>query len=116
MGTKGRSRLTVSWRCAVTFTIGPFQDTMVCDVSSLYCDVLLLGLPYQQAWSVVYHAKLHKYHLQHEEHTYVLTSSTPHSTHPMTEQAAIKQVTLNIYVSLCLVFPIKPNHLTNPTP
>jgi hypothetical protein len=89
---------------------------VVCDVSPLDCVDLLLGIPYQQAQNIVYHAKFHKYHLQHEGHTYVLTSSTPHSTQPLTRQATIKQVNLNKYVSLCLVHPIKPDHLTNPTP
>jgi hypothetical protein len=108
--------LNVSRCCAVTFAIGPFQDTMVCDVSPLYCVDMLLGLPYQHARNIVYHAKFHKYHLQHEGHTYVLTCSTPHSTQPLTRQATVKQVILNKYVSLCLVLPIKLDHLNNPTP
>jgi hypothetical protein len=116
MGTKGRLCLTVSRCCAVTFAIGPFWDTVVCDVSPLDCADMLLGIPYQQAHNIVYHAKFHKYHLQHEGCTYVLTSSTPQSTQPMTRQAIVKQVSLNKYVSLCLVHPIKLDHLTIPTP
>jgi hypothetical protein len=54
--------------------------------------------------------------MQHEGCTYVLTSSTPHSTQPLIEQAVVKKVTLNKYVSLCLVHPIKPYHLTNLAP
>jgi hypothetical protein len=100
----------------VTFVIDPLWDIVVCDVSPLDYVDLLLGLPYQQDRNIVYHAKLHKYHLQHEGPTYVLTSSIAHSTQPLTGQAAIKQVTLNKYVSLCLVRSIKPDHLTNPTP
>jgi hypothetical protein len=34
----------------------------------------------------------------------------------MNGQVAIKKVTLKKYVSLYLIFPIKTNHLTNPTP
>jgi hypothetical protein len=100
----------------MTFTIGPFRDTVVCDVSPLYCVDLLLGLPFQQAWNIVYHVKFHYYHLQHERCIYVLTSSTPHSTQPLTGQAVNKKVTLKKYISLCLVRPIKPDHLTDPEP
>jgi hypothetical protein len=39
--------LIVSWCCAMTFAIDPFRDTVVCEVSHLYCVDLLLGLPYQ---------------------------------------------------------------------
>jgi hypothetical protein len=88
---------------------------VVCDVSPLDCVDLLLRLPYQQTRNIVYHAKFYKYHLQHEGHTYVLTSFSPHSTQPLIEQETVKQVTLNKYVSLCLVHPIKQDHITNPT-
>jgi hypothetical protein len=100
----------------MTFTIVPFRDTMVCDVSPLDCVDILLELPYQQALNVIYDTKFHKYHLQHEGCTYFLTSSTPHSTQPLTRKSTIKQVNLNKYVSLCLVHPIKLDHLTKPTP
>jgi hypothetical protein len=100
----------------VTFVIVPFWDTVVCGVSSLECDDMLLGIPYQQDWNIFYHAKFNKYHLQHEGRTYVLTSSTPQSKQPMTRQAVVKQVSMNKYVSLCLVRPIKLDHMSIPTP
>jgi hypothetical protein len=109
-------RLTVSQCFEMTFAIRPFHDIVMCDVSPLDCVDMLFGLPYQQAQNIVYHAKFHKYHLQHEGRTYVLTSSTPHSTQPLTRQTTIKQVSLKKYVSMCLVRPIKLDHTTNPTP
>ena len=99
----------------MTFAIGPFRDTVMFGVSPLDCVVLLLGLPYQQARHVVYHAKTHQYHLQQEGHTYVLTCIAPKSTQPVTKHASIKNVSLNKDVSLCLVHPTKPDNLTNPT-
>ena len=46
--------------------------------------------------------------------TYVLTSATPKSTHPITGHATINQVSFNKGVSLFLVCPIKLDNLTNP--
>ena len=48
--------------------------------------------------------------------TYVLTSATPKSTHPITGHATINQVSFNKGVSLFLVCPIKLDNLTNPSP
>jgi len=61
---KGGPNLTISWWCVMTFFIGPFQDTMLCDVSPLDCVDLLLGLPYQHDQKDMYHAKTRQYHLQ----------------------------------------------------
>ena len=44
---KEGSHLTVSRCCAVTFSIGPFWDIVVSEVSPLDCADMLLGLPYQ---------------------------------------------------------------------
>ena len=52
---------------------------------------LLLGLPYQQARHIIYHARSNQYHLKHEGHTYVLTSSTPTSSTPILGQASFNQ-------------------------
>eukprot|EP00253_Pinus_taeda_P007128 PITA_07128 len=113
---KDGPRLTISQCCAVTFAIGPFRDTVVCDVSPLDCADLLLGIPYQEARHAVYHATNHQYHLQHDGHTYVLTSSASTSTQPSIGKAPIMRVNLNQDVSLCLVRPVKPDNLTNPVP
>jgi hypothetical protein len=58
---KGGPCITISQCCIVTFSIVPFRDTMVSDVSPLYYVDLLLGLPYQQDKHDVYHAKSHQY-------------------------------------------------------
>jgi len=113
---KDGPRLTISQCCAVTFAIGPFRDTVVCDVSPLDCADLLLGIPYQEARHAVYHATDHQYHLQHDGRTYVLTSSASTSTQPSIGKAPIMRVNLNQDVSLCLVRPVKPDNLTNPVP
>jgi hypothetical protein len=42
---KDGPRLLVSKRCLVTFAIGQFKDTVLCDVSPLDCVDLLLGIP-----------------------------------------------------------------------
>jgi hypothetical protein len=73
---KGGPRITITRCCVVTFAIGTFHDTVICDVSPLDCVNLLLCLPYQQDRQVVYHAKTHQYHLQQDGCTYVLTSSS----------------------------------------
>lgn len=108
--------LTVSHHCVVTFAIGTFRDTMVCDVSPPDCVDLLLGIPYSQARDAVYHAKDHKYHLQHEGLTYVLASSALTSIQPLTGKYAIKKVNINKYIPLCLVHSVKPKNNTNPIP
>lgn len=69
--------LTLSQHFAVTFGIGPFWDSIVFGVSPLDCVNFLLGLPYEHARNVVYHAKAHQYHLQQDRRTYVLTSAKP---------------------------------------
>jgi hypothetical protein len=90
-------RLIVSRCCAVTFAIGPFRDTVTCDVSPLDCVDLLLCLPYQQARHVVYHAKSHQYHLQLDGHTYVLTSSAPKPTLSLIEKQQLgKSISTNV--------------------
>jgi hypothetical protein len=63
---RGGPCITIARCCAVTFSIGPFRDIVVCDVSPLDYVDLLLGLPYQQDRQEVYHAKSHQYNLQHE--------------------------------------------------
>jgi hypothetical protein len=98
--------LIVSQCCVVIFLIIPFRDIVVCDVSSLDCFDLLLGIPYQQAQHTIYHAKSHQYHLQHEGRTYVLTSSALKSTQPITDHTTVNQVSMNQCLSLCLVCPI----------
>jgi len=45
---KGGPYITISRCYTITFSIGPFCDTVVCDVSPLDSVYLLLGLPYQQ--------------------------------------------------------------------
>jgi hypothetical protein len=113
---KGGPRITIARCCAITFSIGPFHDTVVCDVSPLDYVDLLLGLPYQQDRQAMYHAKSHQYNIQHEGHTYVLTS-TPH-TSPLLRPGKEENnhVIHHIDVSLCLAHHVQPENLTNPTP
>jgi len=54
----------VSQRCVIAFAIGPFHDTMVCDVSPLDCADLLHGIPYQTQRQAIYHTRTNQYHLQ----------------------------------------------------
>jgi hypothetical protein len=62
---KNGPHITIARCCfTVTFTIGPFHDTVIYDMSPLDCDDLLLGLPYQQDQQSVYHAKTHQYHIK----------------------------------------------------
>jgi len=80
---KDSPSLQVHQHSVVTFAIRPFYDMVICDVAPLDCANMLLGLPYQQACNVIYHAKTHRYHLQHEGRTYILNSTTPpHPKHP----------------------------------
>ena len=39
-------RILINKSCTVTFAIGPFRDTVDCDVSLLDCFYLLLKIPY----------------------------------------------------------------------
>ena len=55
--------LLVSERCLVTFAIGQFKDTILCDVSPSDCSDLLLGIPYQSQRNAIYLAKAHQYKL-----------------------------------------------------
>jgi len=106
--------LIVSQHCVVTFLIGPFRDIVLCDVSPLDCANLLVGIAYPHARNVVYHAKHHKYHLQHEDHTYVFTSFALTSIQPLTSKVAIKKVNINQYIPLCLVRSVRLEKNPNP--
>lgn len=76
---------------------------------------IFLGLPYQQARCIVYHAKSHQYHLQDMGRTYLLTSALK-STKRLISNMGIPQVSLNRCDSSCLVFSIPPDHLSHPVP
>lgn len=104
---KDGPRLMVSQRCAVTFAIGPFRDTILCDVSPLDCADLLLGIPYQEEHNAFYLARNHQYHFQLEGHTYVLTNSTPKAARLLSVNAAIRHVSLNQCHHLFLVRSVK---------
>jgi len=106
---KDGPRLMVTWRCAVTFAIGPFRDSVLCDVSPLDCADFLLGIPYQEQRDAVYHARIHQYHLKQDSSTYVLTSSSLKAPPLLTGQAAVRRVSLNKYISLRFVRPIQPD-------
>ena len=104
-------------RCsAFTIAIGPFKDRVTCLVSPLDYAEFLLRLPYQQARQVVYHAKSHQYHLQLVGCTYVLYSSPLKSTHHITNQASLNQVSGNQCVSFFFVCPIDPNNQNTRVP
>jgi hypothetical protein len=70
-------RLLVSKRCLVTFAIGQFKYTVLCDVSPLDCADLLLSIPYQTQINAIYLAKSHQYKITKEGHTYILTAAKP---------------------------------------
>lgn len=71
---KDGPHILVSQRCLVTFAIGQFKDTVLCDVSPLDCSDLLLGLPYQSQRNAVYLAKARQYKLTKDGRTYILTT------------------------------------------
>jgi hypothetical protein len=99
----------VTKRCALTFSIDPFCDIVLCDVSPLDCANVLLGIHYQELSHVVYHAHNHQYHIQKDDCTYVLTSSSLKVTALISNQPHVRQINLNNSISLCLVLPLKPN-------
>lgn len=109
---QGGPRTRVTLQCAITFSIGPFKDKVICDVAPLDCVDLLLGLPYQATHNAVYHAKTHQYHLQLQVRTYVLTF-TKKSSNPSINP----QTSLNHCISLCLAHIVTINvTMLNPTP
>jgi len=82
--------------------------------STVDCADMLLGLPYQQARNVVYHAKSHQYKIQKDGCTYTLKSvTTPPKTPTVDTDSCVH---LSQCLSLCLVRPLKDDNLTNPTP
>ena len=108
---KDGPHLLVSERCLVTFAIGQFKDTVLCDVSPLDCSDLLLGIPYQSQRNAIYVSKALQYKLSKDGHTYILTVAqlkTPDTT------KKTPHVELNQCVSLYLVRSIPPNNTTHP--
>ena len=49
--------LLVSQRCLVTFSIGQFKDTVLCDISPLDFLDLVLDIPYQTQRNAIYMVK-----------------------------------------------------------
>ena len=70
------THLIVTQHCVVTFSIRPFHDPIIYDMSPLDYVDLLLGIPYQEQRHAIYHAHSHQYHLTQNGCTYVLTSSS----------------------------------------
>jgi hypothetical protein len=106
-------RLLVSKRYLVTFAIGQFKDTILCDVYPLDCEDFLLGIPYQTQRNVIYLAKSCQYKITREGHTYILTTTKPK---PPSTKEQIPHVHLNQCVFVYLVCPITPNNTTHPVP
>jgi len=106
-------RILVSQRCLVTFAIGQFKDTVICDVSPLDCADLLLGLPYQSHRNAVYLAKNNQYKLTKDGRTYILTTPSPKASD---KEQKMPHVQLTHCTSLCLVRPIPPDNTTHPVP
>lgn len=106
----------ISRCCEVTFAIGPFRDTVTCDVSPLDCANFLLSLSYQQERHAVFHVKSHQYRLQKEGRKYVLTSSTIKSNSPQTDTTSTHHVINTQTTSLCLIRLLKPKNITNQAP
>jgi len=103
----------VSQHCVVTFAIGQFKDTLLCDVSPLDCSDLLQGIPYQTQRNAIYMAKSRQYKITKDGHTYILTVKTPK---PPTTKEKTPHVHLIQCVSLSLVRPVQPNNDTHPIP
>jgi hypothetical protein len=110
---KDDPRLLVSKHCLVTFPIGQFKDTILCDVSPLDFSDLLQGIPYQTQINVIYMAKSLQYKLTKEGHTYILTTT---KTKPSATKEQIPHVHLSQCVSLYLVRPITTKNTTHPVP
>jgi hypothetical protein len=110
---KDGPHLLVSKCFLVTFAIGQFKDTVLCDVFPLDCVDFLLGIPYQTQINSIYLAKYHQYKITKEGHTYILTVTKPK---PPSTKEKIPHVHLNQCVSLYLVCPITPNTTMHPIP
>lgn len=106
-------RILVSQSCLVTFAIGQFKDTVLCDVSPLDCADLLLGLPYQSHRNAVYLAKNNQYKLTKDGRTYILTTPSPKASD---KEQKMPHVQLTHCTSLCLVRPIPPDNTTHLVP
>jgi hypothetical protein len=98
---KGGHCITISQCCVVTFSIGPFHDTVTRDMSLLDCADILLDLPYQQNRQAVYQAK---------------NSSSINSPLSRTDTISTHHVINTNNVSLCLTHHVHPDNVTNPTP
>jgi hypothetical protein len=110
---KDGPRLLVSKHCLITFSIGQFKYTVLCDVSPLDCVCLLLGIPYQTQRNDIYLAKSCQYKITKEGDTYILIAAKPK---PPSTKEKILHVHLKKCVSLCLVHPITPNNTTHIVP
>jgi hypothetical protein len=109
-------RVMVTQHCAITFSISPFHDTIICDMSPLDCTDVFLGTPYHELHHTVYHARNHQYNLQKDGCIYVLTSSFLKFVALRSDQTTIHQISLNKSISLCLVCPLKPDNPSHALP
>jgi hypothetical protein len=61
---KDGPHLLVTQHYVVTFSIGCFYDSILCDVSIFNCVDLILAIPYREQCDAIYHAHTHDYHLK----------------------------------------------------
>ena len=113
---KDGPHVMVTQCCSLTFSIGPFHDIVLCDVSPLDCTHVLLGIPYQALCHVVYDVHNYQYHLQKYGCTYVLTSSSLKSLALLSSEPVVLQIDLNKSLALCLVCPLKPDNPSHALP
>jgi hypothetical protein len=113
---KDGPRVMVTQRCALTFAIDPFHNTVLCNVSPLDCADVLLGIPYQELHHVVYHARNHQYHLQKDGRTHILTSSSLKAPALLFNQPTVCKISLNKSIALCLVRSLKPDNPSHALP
>lgn len=102
-------RLLINQTCAITFAIGPFRDTVECDVSPLDCCDLLLGLLYQHQRNAPYDARRSTHQLLKDGKTYELTSTAK----PLSRTATTQQLSLHKCLSITLLpLPINGNRFS----
>ena len=79
LGVEGKFKVTHQVRIA--FSIGKYQDEVVCDVVPIHTCHLLLGEPWQSDREVVHDEHTNRYSFKHQERKITLAPLTPEQVH-----------------------------------
>ncbi|CAA7026197.1 unnamed protein product [Microthlaspi erraticum] len=75
--------IKVSKQAIVPFSVGKYQDQVLCDVAPMYAGHLLLGRPWQYDRATLHNGRTNYYSFTHNDRKYNLAPLTPSEVHEL---------------------------------